>query len=297
MKYIILSILGIFICYLNLDAQRDYSKVIIQEELITEGVYMLTGSGGNMMLITGDEATILVDDQFAPLAKKIETKVLELSKSDLKYVLNTHWHGDHTGGNEYLGDQGKIIVAHENVRERLSTDQMMKAFSREVKAKPPSAWPQITFDESMSIYANGIQIEMIHVHNAHTDGDSFVYLPEANVLHMGDCFFNGRFPFIDLGSGGSIKGAIAAIEAALMIVDKKTKIIPGHGAVATQNDLKRYNQMLSTIYDRVMQAIQAGDSLEKIKSKNLTYGFESYDGGFISAEKFIDTIWTDENVD
>ncbi len=295
MKYMILSILSLIIYSSELHAQRDYSKVVIKEEQIVENIYMLTGSGGNMMLITGDEATILVDDQFAPLAEKIESKVKELSISDLKYVLNTHWHGDHTGGNEYLGNQGKIIVAHENVRERLSTDQLMKAFSREVKAKPKGAWPQITFNDKMSLYVNDIQVELIHVHHAHTDGDSFVYLPEANVLHMGDCFLNGRFPFIDLGSGGSVKGAIEATEAALMLVDKKTKIIPGHGSIASLNDLKQYNYMLRTIYDRVMQSIKAGDSLETLKSKNLTFGFESYDGGFIGAEKFIDTIWTEEN--
>lgn len=285
----------ILLCSSFLQAQRDYSKVIIKPTKITDGIYMLQGSGGNIGLFTGPEATLMIDDQFAPLATKIEAVVDSLSNSDLKYLLNTHWHGDHTGGNEYFGNKGVTIVAHDNVYKRLSTDQTMKAFAREVKAAPTAAWPQITFEDGMKINLNGQRIELIHVHNAHTDGDSFVYFADANVLHMGDCFFKDRFPFIDLGSGGTVEGVISAIQAALLIADDETKIIPGHGNLGIREDLVSYHSTITTIVDRVKAQIAAGKTIEEIKSMNLTKDYDSWGTGFISGDKFVDTIWTDLN--
>ena len=285
----------ILLCSSFLQAQRDYSKVTITPTKITDGIYMLQGAGGNIGLFTGPEATLMIDDQFAPLATKIEAVVDSLSNSDLKFLLNTHWHGDHTGGNEYFGNKGVTIVAHDNVYKRLSTDQTMKAFAREVKAAPTAAWPQITFEDGMKINLNGQRIELIHVHNAHTDGDSFVYFADANVLHMGDCFFKDRFPFIDLGSGGTVDGVIKAIQAGLLITDDETIIIPGHGSLAKREDLVNYHSTITTIVDRVKAQIAAGKTIEEIKTMNLTKDYDSWGTGFISGDKFVDTIWTDFN--
>lgn len=195
-------------------SQRDFSTVEIVVTNVADSIYMLEGSGGNIAVFTGEDGVLMVDNQFAGLSEKIKTTISDLSNHPVKYVLNTHWHGDHTGGNENFGNDGAIIVAQENVRARMSTDQFNKAFNRTIEASPKIAWPQITYSEDMQIHFNGESIMLIHVHDAHTDGDAFVYFPERNVLHMGDCFFNGRFPYIDLGSGGTVDGAIKAVQTA-----------------------------------------------------------------------------------
>ena len=241
----------------------------------------------------GDDGVLVIDDQYAPLTERIKAAISVLTGDAVKYVVNTHWHGDHTGGNENFGNEGATIIAHKNVRERLSTEQVMKAFNRTVPASPKSAWPTITFDIDISLYINGENIELIHVHNAHTDGDAFVYFTESNVLHMGDCFFKDRFPFIDLGSGGSVDGAIKAVSIALMLVDEETTIIPGHGTLATKADLVNYSIMLHTMRDRVKKAMAENKSIDEIKAAGLDEGFEDWGSGFINAATFIDFIWTD----
>jgi len=217
-----------------------------------------------------------------------------ISGKDLKYLINTHWHGDHTGGNENFSNKGAVIVAHENVHKRMSTDQLMKAFSRTVKAAPEAARPVITFTKDLTMHLNGEKIFIFHVHNAHTDGDAMVYFTESNVLHMGDCYFAGRYPFIDLGSGGSIDGIIQAAEQAMMIVDDETKIIPGHGSLSNKEELTEYRDVLKTIRDRVKKAIDEGKTLEEIKAAKLSKEFdESWGGGFINADTLADFIYTD----
>jgi len=276
-------------------AQRDFSTIEIKTTQIKPHIYMLEGSGGNIGVLTGEDGVIMIDDQFAPLSEKIKTAIGEISDQSVKYLLNTHWHGDHTGGNENFGNEGAIIVAQKNVRQRLSTEQTNKAFNRTTPPSPEAAWPQITFDEDMTIHLNGESVMLVHVHNAHTDGDAFVYFMDSNVLHMGDCFFNERFPYIDLGSGGSIDGAIKAVQTALMLSNHATVIIPGHGNLAHKADLLKYYTMLETMKDRVIDAMAAGKSIEEIKAGNLGEGYESWGEGFISLDKFIDIIWTDYN--
>ncbi len=289
-------LLFVFICsQIALSAQRDFSTVEIKTTSITDNIHMLEGSGGNIAVFEGEDGALIIDNQFAPLTDKIKAAVSELTEHKIKYVLNTHWHGDHTGGNENFGNDGAIIVSHENVRKRLSTDQIMKAFNREVKAAPKAAWPQITFEETMQLHLNGEPLQLIHVHNAHTDGDAFVFFPESNVLHMGDCFFKGRFPFIDLGSGGSVDGAIDAVQVALMLCNSGTTIVPGHGTLAKKSDLLSYYTMLETMKDRVVRGLQKGMTIEELKAADLGEGYEEWGTGFISADRFIDTIWTDLN--
>lgn len=280
-----------FLSYFSLQAQFD--EVVIKTTKITDQVYMLEGSGGNIALFDGPDGLLMVDDQFAPLSEKIKAAAKDISDQPITYLVNTHWHGDHTGGNENFGKEGALIIAHENVRLRKSTDQFSKAFNRTTPASPEIAWPKITFSEDMKLHFNGDDIMLLHVHNAHTDGDSFVYWTKNNVLHMGDCFFNERFPYIDLGSGGSVDGLIEAVEAALMIVDNKTVIIPGHGSLANRMDLIKYFTMLKTMKSRITEAIADGKTIEEIKASGLDKGYETYGSGFISTERIVDIMWTD----
>ena len=275
-------------------AQRDFSKVEIKTHKVTDNIYMLEGSGGNIGVCIGEDGVLIIDDQYAPLSEKIQAAISQLSKDKVGYVFNTHWHGDHTGGNENFGKQGALIIAHANVRKRLSTDQVMKAFSRTVPAAPKAAWPVFTFTEDMSLHLNGEDIIIHHVHNAHTDGDAIVYFATSNVMHLGDTFFNGRFPYIDLGSGGTVQGMIDSANKAIFLADDNTKIIPGHGAMASKNDLISYRNVILTVRDRIQQAIDEGKTIEEIKAAKLSAEYdEAYGSGFINPERFADIIFTD----
>ena len=290
MKSLVITVVVFLISY-SIGAQSRFDKVEIKATEVSENIFMLEGSGGNIAVIRGDDGVLMIDSQYGPLSEKIKAAITELSDSDIKYLLNTHWHGDHTGGNKNFGSSGTTIVAHENVRRRMSTDQVN--VNRTTKASSKTAWPVITFSEDMKIHFNDEDIAMVHIHNAHTDGDAFVYFSNANVLHMGDTFFNGRFPYIDLGSGGSVQGLIDAIAKATMIVDNETKIIPGHGSLATKADLKKYHEVVTVVFDGVKKAIADGKTLEEIKASDITKPFEGWGSGFISDERFLDIIWTD----
>lgn len=288
----LLATLLIALCTYPLLAQ--YENVEIKSQQLSENIYMLTGAGGNIAVLKGEDGVFMIDGQFAPLSEKIKTAVERIADADIKFLINTHWHGDHTGGNENFAQMGATIIAHENVRARLSTEQIMKAFSRTVPASPKAAWPVITFTEDLELYLNGENIMIFHVHNAHTDGDAVVYFPNSNVMHTGDSYFSGRYPFIDLGSGGSVEGVIKAVNQILFLVDDDTKIIPGHGKLSNKKELTAYRDMLMTLRDRMKQAIKAGMTFEEIKAANLSKEYdESWGGGFINPEKMINTLYTD----
>lgn len=290
--------LFVFICLISSNlifAQGRFDDVTITTTQIKENLYMLEGAGGNIAVLTGDEGVIMIDAQFADLGEKIKAAIDKLSDKPLKYLVNTHWHGDHTGGNEVLTSDGGTIVAHDNVKVNLSQDRNIQAFNRQIKAKPETYWPDITYNDQLHLSLNGQDVFIQHVHNAHTDGDSFVFFTDLNVLHMGDVFFNKRFPFIDLSTSGSIDGYIRAVETAMMMVDEDTVIIPGHGELANQDDLEAFLETIKTMRERVANFVDTGKSIEEIKTQGLEEGFESWGTGFISAEKFIDTIWTDLN--
>ena len=267
--------------------QPDWSNVEIRVERVAPGVAVLFGRGGNIGLSYGADGNVLIDDQYAPLTERILAAVRSVDPDPVRFVVNTHWHGDHTGGNENVGRAGAVIVAHDNVRRRMSVEQFV--LGNTVPASPPGALPVITFSDDLSFHLNGDDIRVHHVEHAHTDGDALVHWTRANVLHMGDTFFNGMLPFIDIGSGGSIDGAIAAVEAGLSIANDQTVIIPGHGPVARRADLVRYRDMLRSLRDRIAAEMQAGRSLEQIQALRLADPYAT-PNWFISPEAMIETI-------
>ena len=269
-------------------AQEDFSKVEIQTEKLADTVYMMTGSGGNLGVSAGDDGVFLIDDQFAPLTPKIQAAIAKLSAKPVKFVLNTHWHFDHTGGNENLGKAGAVIVAQENVRKRLSKDGFIAFLGMKTKAEPPIALPAITFVRDIAFQMNGEEIRAFYVPRAHTDGDTVVYFTKSDVVHTGDIFFNKLYPFIDTSSGGSVAGVLAAADRVLRMAGDKTKIIPGHGPLATKADLKNYRDMLADISDRVAGQLKQGKKADEIvASKPSTKYDEPWGKGFLAPDKFV----------
>jgi cyclase len=271
--------------------QPDFSKVEVKTTKIGEGVYMLAGAGGNLGLSVGEDAVFLVDDEFAPLTEKVKAAIAAISDKPVRFVLNTHWHFDHTGGNENLGQGGALIVAHDNVRKRMSVDHFIKDLNMKIQASPKVALPVVTFAESATFHINGDEIQAVHVPPAHTDGDSFVHFRKANVLHMGDTFFNGSYPFFDMSTGGSFDGMIAAAEKALSMCDASTKIIPGHGPLGEKKALETYLSMLRTVRDRVKKLVDAGKTVdEAIKAKPLADFDAIWGKGFLPPDMFLKLV-------
>ena len=272
-------------------AQQDMADVEIRVEQVAPGVAVLFGRGGNIGLSHGPDGNVLIDDQYAPLTERILAAVGSVNPGPIRFVINTHWHGDHSGGNENLGERGAIIVAHDNVRARMSTDQFMARFDRTVPASPPAALPVITFAQGVTFHLNGDTIEVIHFPRGHTDGDAIIRWREANAIHMGDLFFHQfSFPFVDTGSGGSLAGLMEALDRIIPMTDDRTVVIPGHGPVATQADLIAYRDMLADIRDRVAAGIAAGRSLQEIQAARpaARYGMEE---GFISPDDFVALVY------
>jgi cyclase len=259
-------------------AQRDFDQVQIKAVPVAGSVTMLEGAGGNIGVSAGPDGVLIVDDQFAPLAEKISAKLKELNPAAPRFVLNTHWHGDHTGGNAFFGERGANIIAHANVRKRLAEKADAK----------PAELPVITYEQGASVFFNGEEIRLIALPPGHTDGDSFVLFSGANVLHMGDQFFNGRFPFIDLGSGGDVAGYVKNVELALTLVKPDTKVIPGHGPLASVADLKQFRDMLLETTGLVRQAIAAGKTLAEVKAAGLPAKWKDWGSGFINTDRWLE---------
>ena len=272
---------------------RDFSQVEIKIIPVAENVYMLTGEGGNIGVAVGEEEVLLIDDQHAPLTGKIESAVNEIGdRRPIKFVINTHWHFDHTGGNENLGNSGAVIVAHDEVYNRLSTDQFIEAFEREFPASPPAALPQITFNDTATFHLDNQTIHGFHVESAHTDGDTIIHFPDVDVIHTGDTYFNGMYPFIDTSSGGSIVGMIQAAEKVLALAGDDTKIIPGHGALSNRQDLETYRQMLLDVKSKTEKAIAEGLSLEEFLASKPTADYDSIWGqGFLKPDDFLAIVY------
>jgi glyoxylase-like metal-dependent hydrolase (beta-lactamase superfamily II) len=275
-------------------AEPDFSAVEITTIPLSRGVSMLVGQGGNIAVSTGGDGPVIVDDQFAPLVPKITAAVKALQDAPIRFVINTHHHFDHTGGNEALGSAGALIFAHENVRARLSTDQFSKLMNRTVPASPAAALPVVTFDDGVTLHWNDEIIRVEHVAPAHTDGDSHVWFEKANVVHMGDTFVNGSYAFPDVESGGTVAGLIASAEGVLARVNDSTKIIPGHGPLGSKADLQRFHDMLVDVKGRIQKGISSGATLESfIAARPLADLDPEWGDGFMTADRVITLMWHD----
>ncbi len=272
-------------------AQGNFDKVEVKVEKLSATTYVLFGAGGNIGVSVGDDALFIIDDQYAPLTPKILAALKTITDKPVKFVLNTHWHGDHTGGNENMGNAGALIVAHENVRKRLSSEQFIALFKSKVPPAPKAALPMVTFSSDVTFHLNGDEIFSFHVAKAHTDGDTVVQFKNSNVIHMGDLFFNRWYPFIDVSSGGHPDGVIAAADRVLAMANDSTKIIPGHGPVATKVDLKAYRDMLVTVTGRIKAFVKAGKTLEEITAAKPTAEFDEVWGKqFLQAGRFVEML-------
>jgi cyclase len=269
----------------------DFTKIESRVTKVAGKVYMIDGTGGfaggNIGVSVGDDGILIVDDQFAPLADKIAALLKGITDKPVKYVLNTHFHADHTNGNEIWGQKAEII-AQDNVRKRLEEGQ--KGPDGKLTPAPKAALPIITFDHSVTVHINGEEIRALHFPHGHTDGDSIVWFTASNVVHMGDDFFNGIFPFVDLESGGSVKGLIANVEEVLPQLKPDVRIIPGHGPIATVADLRVYLAMLKDCWAIVSVGLKDGKSIEQLKKDHVLAKYEKYNWDFIKADDFIETI-------
>ena len=276
-------------------AEEDrFAGVEIQTTQVVPGIYMLVGQGGNIGVSTGTDGVFMIDDQFAPLTDKITAAVAALSDQPIRFLINTHWHYDHTGGNENLGNQGVLIVAHDNVYERMSRDTEIAAFNTIVPAAPEAALPVITFNDNVTFRLNGEEISVVHYRNSHTDGDSVIHFRNANVIHTGDIWFNGFYPFIDVSSAGSIDGIISSVKTLLGLADDNTRIIPGHGPLGDKQGLQGYLEMLETVRDRMNKLIAEGKSLEEIIELKPNADYDvALGSGFINPDKFLQILYSD----
>ena len=278
---------------LALGAQPNFDTITVRVTPVRNGVYVLTGAGGNIGLSVGDDAAFVIDDQFAPLSAKILAAIATVTPKPVRFVVNTHWHGDHTGGNENLGRAGAVLVAHDNVRRRMSTGQLVEFFNRTDPPAAPGALPVVTFNDSTTFHLNGDDIVAFHVPPAHTDGDVVIHFRKANVIHMGDTFMTNRFPFADLSSGGNAAGIVAAADRALAVCDAETRVIPGHGTVTDCTGLRSYRDMIATIRDRVRAAMRDGKSLDAVKAAKLAADFQARLSGpsNVNADQFVEFMY------
>jgi glyoxylase-like metal-dependent hydrolase (beta-lactamase superfamily II) len=266
----------------------DPSTVTIGTTEVRPGLWMLTGQGGNIGVSAGADGVFVIDDQYAPLAEKILAAISALSDQPLRFVVNTHWHGDHTGGNENFAKTGAVIVAHANARTRLARGQLITFLQSTAPPAPPAALPVLSFSDAMSFHLNGQDVHLYHVPLAHTDGDSIVHFASANVIHMGDTWFAGMYPFIDGSSGGTVAGVLAAMDRALSLANEQTRIIPGHGPLGGKAELAATRAMIATVSERISARLARGEAREAIVAAKPTAEFDAtHGGGFIGADKWV----------
>ncbi len=261
---------------------QNRNNVVITVDNVRDNVYMLTGAGGNIGLSVGDDGALLIDDQFADLSQRILDAVANVSDTPLRFVLNTHHHGDHVGGNANMTAAGAMIVAHDNVRKRLAA----------ADDAAPGSLPIITFSHNATFHWNGQTTRVHHIETAHTDGDALIFFGEANVVHMGDTFFRGRYPYIDLGSGGGVDGVVAAADYVLENSNGETLIIPGHGPLSTPDDLREYRTMLVTVRDAVAEHLAEGKTLQEVLESGVSAQYDDgWGGGFVNPQRFITSVY------
>ena len=288
------SLLGVFLIVLSLIPALAFSDDVEIEALkVTDQIYMIAGQGGNIGLFIGEDGTFLIDDQFAPLTEKILEAIKSVGGQHPRFLINTHYHGDHTGGNEKIGQGGTLIVSHDNVRERLISGAYIGAFKMKLPPVSKAGLPVVTFSKNIKFHINGDTVMVKHVPHAHTDGDSFIYFQDANVIHAGDLFFNGFYPFIDVNHGGSLKGMIKGLDKILRIADDQTKIISGHGPLGDRQQLASYRQMLGVAYERLRTLKAEGKTAEEAAAAKPLDDLEATWGdGLFKSDQWIQLIYS-----
>jgi cyclase len=276
-------------------AQRNFDQVVITPLKLADGLWMLTGAGGNLLVCAGPDGALLVDAQYGPLAARIRAVVDSLSGGHpLRFVLNTHYHGDHVSGDSAMAAAGATIVAHANVRRRMSVDRLNETFGTTAKAAPTAALPVLTFSDSLTFHLNGLEIRVVHLPPGHTDGDAVVWIPAANVLHTGDLLFNGTYPVIDVSAGGSIGGMIRSLDRLLPLLGPVTKVVPGHGPLADRAALLRFRGMLLAVRDRVAKLVEEGRTLEQVMAAKPLADLDRVWGtGFMKPDAFLQVVYRD----
>ena len=278
------------IAALSTAQDRDWSKVPIKVDQVSGGIYMLTGSGGNIGISIGEDGVLIVDDQFAPLAPRIQEAIKHITDKPIRFVLNTHYHHDHTGGNLDFGKDATII-AHDNVRKRLESGTPSGVAKAD--PAPKGALPVITFDSSLTVHINGEDIQALHFAHGHTDGDSIIFFPKANVVHMGDDFVTYGLPFVDVESGGSLQGMVENVEKAMATLPDDVKVIPGHGPLSTKTDVKKFTEMLRDCIALVRTAMRGGKTLAQVKAAKPLQKYDALGQGFVKSNEFVELIYNE----
>lgn len=292
-KLLLCAVFATFATLVAFAQNEDFSKVKIEVVKVSGSVYMLKGAGGNIGASVGDDGIVIVDDQYAPLADKIQDALKGIADKPVRFVINTHYHEDHTGSNEYF-QKSAPIIAHDNVRKRLEEGGVAGnggSVKFDAKPQPKAALPIITFDHDVTVHLNGEDIRALHFPAGHTDGDSVIYFPKSNVVHMGDDFVTYGFPFIDVSSGGSIQGMIDGVENAIAQLPADVKVIPGHGPVSNLDDVRAYVKMLKDTRDAVSAALKQGKTLDQMKQAKILDPWKKYSGDFISEDAFLETLY------
>ena len=271
--------------------QRNFDAVQIKTTKVADGIYMLEGEGGNIGVSAGEDGVFLIDDQFAPLTPKITAAVKAISDKPIRFLVNTHWHGDHVGGNENLGKAGVVIVAHDNVYKRMAVGGAIQLLKQNYAPAPKAALPVISFSETATFHLNGDDVTSVHLPPAHTDGDSLVRFHKANVIHTADVFAAYRYPFIDVESGGSVKGVLLAIDRMLPMIDDNTKVIPGHGGLSNKKDVLAYRRMMSTVVGRIEPMAKSGKTLQQVLEAKPTREFDEEWGKFRKPDAFVEIVY------
>lgn len=269
-------------------AQENFDSVQIVPVKVAENLYFLKGEGGNVGVFIGKEGTLMIDNQFAPLSNKINGAIKTLSPYDIRFLINTHVHGDHSGGNENFKNMGVTIVAHDKVRDRMSKERVNPSDNSVIPARAEEAWPIVTFADKLNVYLNQEEIELLHVSPGHTDGDVVIHFKKANVYHMGDMFVTYGYPYIDYGNGGSINGFISSLDSFLNMMDDNTKVIPGHGELCTKADVKKFRDRIAEIRDEVAAALKKGKKPTDVSGLPIATKYDAEWGqGFTKGKDFV----------
>ena len=292
-KYLHVIIAFAFIAGFSFSFAQDFDQVQVRTVEVTDGVYTIMGGGGNIGVSVGEDGILLIDTQVIQVAGKVKTAVAEIDSGPIRYVINTHFHFDHAGGNEPFGKAGTLILAHENARKRMKEEWAHWAFDYKIPPSPEMALPAVTFTDMVTLHFNGDEIHAFHVENAHSDSDTIVFFRKANVVHMGDLYFCGGYPFIDVPHGGSIDGYISALDKVIDMIDENTKVIPGHGLLSNRVELKAYRDMLHTVRDRISRHVEEGKTLEEILELKPTADFDDTFNKMMPAELFVKIVFND----